>query len=217
MISMKRVVVTGGHGDLAQACAGEFNSAGWIVDAPGRVELDVTNPQVVKTYFEDREVDLLICAAGIVMDRPLMNLSETDWDAVLATHLNGVRNCCRAVLPGWNFRQRGHVVLISSYSALHPPLGQVAYATAKAALLGLTADLAKRHGGAGIRCNAILPGFMETRMTKSVTPARKIQVLADHQLNAFNTVDDTARFIRFLHENLPHTSGQTFQLDSRIF
>ena len=110
----------------------------------------------------------------------------------------------------------GHIVFISSYSALHPPLGQLAYATAKAALLGLTQSLARENGHHGIRVNAVLPGFLETRMTELVSEKRKIEILANHTLGRFNTPVEVAKFIRYLHQDLCHTSGQVFQLDSRI-
>jgi 3-oxoacyl-[acyl-carrier protein] reductase len=52
-------------------------------------------------------------------------------------------------------------------------------------------------------------------MTAGLSDDRRAQVLADHALGKLNTVDAAARFIRFLHAELPHTSGQIFQLDSR--
>jgi 3-oxoacyl-[acyl-carrier protein] reductase len=62
----------------------------------------------------------------------------------------------------------------------------------------------------------VLPGFLETTMTSGVTPMRREQILADHTLGRFNTCAHAAEFIRFLHHQMPHTSGQVFQLDSRI-
>jgi 3-oxoacyl-[acyl-carrier protein] reductase len=112
-------------------------------------------------------------------------------------------------------RSAGHIIFISSQSAIHPPPGQAAYAAAKAALLGLATELACRHGPAGIRINTVLPGFLETRMTAPVSAARKAEVLAGHVLGRFNTCEAVGRFIRFLHQDLPHTSGQVFQLDNR--
>lgn len=58
---------------------------------------------------------------------------------------------------------------------------------------------------------------METRMTETVSNARKAEILADHALRRFNAPAAVAKFIRHLHEDLPHTSGQVFQLDSRVF
>ena len=161
-------------------------------------------------------VDLLVCAAGTIRDLPLARMEESSWDEVFAVNFKGSAACAAAVLPGMIARGRGHIVFISSYSALHPQVGQAAYATAKAALLGLTASLALENGHHGIRVNAILPGFMETNMTSTVSSRRKAEILGDHSLGRFNTPNAVAHFIRYLHEHLPETSGQVFQLDSRL-
>jgi 3-oxoacyl-[acyl-carrier protein] reductase len=176
----------------------------------------MTDSAGIRSFFETRQVDLLICAAGIIRDAVLSRVGETEWDEVLAVNYLGAAACAAAVLPQMMARGSGHIVFISSNSALHPPLGQVSYATAKAALLGLTADLARESGSHGVRVNAILPGFLETGMTQDVSEKRKAVVRQDHLLGRFNTPAAVAKFIRHLHEDLPHTSGQVFQLDSRI-
>ncbi len=209
-------VITGGDGSLATAAATALRDAGWAVHAPGRLALDVTDPDAVARFFAGRSVDLLVCTAGLTRDAPLARTTEEAWDAVWAVNFNGARACAAAVLPGMKERRKGHIVFISSFSAIHPPAGQAAYAAAKAALLGLVSDLAMRHGRDHIRVNAILPGFLETPMTGSLTDARRAAVLEDHVLGRFNTCEQVAGFIRFLHHDLPHTSGQVFQLDSRI-
>lgn len=212
---MKHAVITGGKGGLGTAVAGHLNGHGWTVDAPGSRELDVRDATAVKSFFRERAVDLLICSAGIVRDAPLAKLDEAAWDEVMAVNFTGARLCAEAALPGMISSGGGHIIFVSSFSALRPPVGQAAYATAKAALLGHTTELAARHGGSNIRVNAILPGFLETRMTRGVGEKRRAEILGDHRLGRFNTPEAVAAFIRCLHEELPHTSGQVFQLDSR--
>ena len=212
---MKEVVITGGGGGLGQAVAHVFESPDWKVSAPGSFELDVRDRVAVARYFRDHSPDLLVCAAGMIRDMPLARVTESDWDEILAVNCQGAQACAVAAIAGMVARGGGHIVFISSFSALHPPSGQVAYATAKSALIGLTADLASRHGPSNIRINAVLPGFLETKMTGSVSVKRRSIVLSAHALGRFNTVDVTAKFIRYLHDQLPHTSGQVFQLDSR--
>ena len=112
--------------------------------------------------------------------------------------------------------RRGHIVFISSFSALHPPAGQAAYAAAKAGLIGLSKSLARELGPAGIRVNAILPGFLDTPMTAGLSAERREQVRRDHALGRFNDPEAVAAFLVHLHNHLPHTSGQVFQLDSRV-
>lgn len=201
---------------MGQAIVEVFAAASWNVAAPSHAELDVSNSAAIRSYFDLRPVDLLVCAAGITRDAPLSRLHETAWDEVLTVNYQGAADCAAAVLPRMIGSGSGHVIFISSHSALYPPPGQTAYATAKAALLGLTASLARENGHHGIRINTILPGFLETRMTESVSVKRKAKIQSDHILGRFNTPATVARFIRHLHDDLPHTSGQVFRLDSRI-
>lgn len=211
----EQAVITGGEGDLACALAEELAQHGLQVNAPGRDELNVADAASISAYFGSKQPDLLICNAAITRDRPLACVSETDWDEVMAVNLRGAMACARQAIAAMQGRAGGHVIFLSSFSALHPPIGQAAYATAKAALLGLVSDLAVRHGERNIRINAILPGFLDTRMTAAVTDERRQQVIAHHALGRLNTPDRVAAFIRFLHLELLHTSGQVFHLDSR--
>jgi 3-oxoacyl-[acyl-carrier protein] reductase len=210
------VVITGGAGGLSRAIAEVFRNAGREVRAPDRQELDVTDRDGVAAYFAGFETDLLVCAAGITRDAPLAKLEESAWDETLAVNLHAAARCARGVLKGMRRRKSGHIVFVSSFSALHPPAGQAAYAAAKAGLIGLAKSLAREAGPANVRVNVILPGFLETPMTARVSSARRDEVRADHVLGRFNTPDAVARFLRTLHEDLPHTSGQVFQLDSRV-
>jgi 3-oxoacyl-[acyl-carrier protein] reductase len=216
LLKTQYVVITGGHGSLGRAIAATMQSVQASVAAPSRLELDVRDKTMIHQYFKHRIVDLLVCAAGITRDVPLIRLTESNWNEVWEVNFKGVAMCVNAALPGMLKRKSGHIVLFSSFSALHPPIGQAAYATAKAALLGFMIDLTTRYGSSNIRVNVILPGFLETPMTATVTERRKMEILAAHTLGRFNTCSETAGFIRLLHYDMPHTSGQIFQLDSRV-
>jgi 3-oxoacyl-[acyl-carrier protein] reductase len=212
---MERVVITGGTGGLGTAIASVLGDHGWATDALGRKDLDMKDPHAIACFFDEKPVDLLICAAGITGDAVLARQNPDTWDEVMDVNFGGAEKCARAAASGMISRGRGHIIFLSSYSALHPPVGQSAYATSKAALLGLTADLATRYGPSGLRVNAVLPGFLETPMTAGIEGERRQEILGGHRLGRFNTPGAVAAFIRFLHEELPHTSGQIFQLDSR--
>lgn len=212
---VNHLVITGGRGGLGQAVIHAFQTPDWNACAPTREELDLLDQDAVKAVLASVPVDLLVCAAGTIHDASLAWMNESIWDGVFSVNFTAAAACAAAVLPGMIQRGRGHIIFISSYSALHPPIGQTAYATAKAALLGLTASLAQENGPHGIRVNTILPGFLETRMTSKVSSVRKVEILNDHVLGRFNTPAAVAKFIRFLHDHLPETSGQVFQLDNR--
>lgn len=214
---MPDVVITGGSGGLGSAIAGRLARHSAKVHALSSTDLDVTDPDAVRHWFAGRSVDLLVCAAGVTRDVPIARMGAEDWDRVWNVCCQGARGCAMAALPAMRKHGSGHVIFISSHSALHPPAGQAAYAAAKANLLGLTGDLARRWGSVNIRVNSILPGFLETRMTRNVRDVRRNEVLAEHALGRFNTCERVAAFVDFLHHEMPHTSGQVFQLDSRPF
>lgn len=215
-MSERLAIVTGGTGELGRALVTELSSHDWRVDAPGRSDLDVRDSGAIRSYFIEKNPELLVCAAGITRDALLLKSSGENWDEIWSINFTGAALCADAVIPTMISRGSGHIVFVSSWSALHPPVGQVAYAASKAALLGLTRDLAKTHGPSNIRVNTIVPGFLETRMTSGLSPSRRQEILNDHALGRFNKCVRVASFIRHLHEELPYTSGQVFQLDSRI-
>jgi 3-oxoacyl-[acyl-carrier protein] reductase len=171
----------------------------------------------VEAFFQQipDPIDLLISQAAIVKDGPLVRMTEGDWDDVVDTNLKGAWLIARAFLASLQGRP-GHLIHVGSYSGLSGPSGQANYAAAKAGLIGLTQSLARECGPQGIRVNAILPGFLETRMTEHLTDAQRARFREEHVLGEFNTVHEVAKFVRFLHEDLIHTSGQAFQLDSRV-
>lgn len=213
---LKRVIITGGTGGLGKSISQIFKIAGWEVLALCRDDLDLTDELAVAAFFSEHRCDLLICAAGIIRDQPLIKMDEPTWDEMMEINYTAAKNCALAAVPGMIDNGEGHVIFISSYAANHPSIGQAAYATAKSAILGFTKDMALRHGYNRIRFNAILPGFMETPMTANVSDNRKQEVRDSHVLGEFNTPEVTAGFILFLEERMLHTSGQVFQLDSRV-
>lgn len=208
-------VITGGRGDLATSVAELLRADGYIVETPGRDELDVRDAQTVENWFSNCErIDLLINNAGITGDGLLARQNPEDWGDVIDTNLKGAQLCSQHAAVAMMRQRDGHILNIGSYSALHPPAGQTAYAASKAGLIGLTKSYAKELGKRNIRCNCILPGFLETKMTAGVTEAAREAALARHSLGRFNTVEAAAGFIVFLARS-EHISGQVFQLDSR--
>lgn len=213
---MKRVVITGGTGGLGTAIAREFAGNGWEVIALGSKDLDLSEDDGVRRFFDAAACDLLVCCAGMIRDVPLPRMEEGEWDDVFAVNFQAAARCAAAAVPGMLAKGCGHVVFVSSYAALHPAVGQAAYATAKAALHGLASGLAESYGRAGLRFNVVMPGFLETPMTGAVSGKRREVIRAAHCMGEFNTPEAAAGFVRLLEEKLPFTSGQVFSLDSRL-
>lgn len=214
-MSSPAVIITGGRGDLARALAGHFANAGARVHCPGRDELDVRSLDSVTDYFSRFErIEVLVNNAGITGDALFAKFDEASWNEVLDTNLKGAFLCSRAAAKRMIRQRHGQIVQMGSYSSIHPPIGQTAYAASKAGLIGLTKSLAKELGPRNVRVNCVLPGFLETRMTAGLSEEAKSAALSRHALGRFNTPEEAARFIHFL-TTLNHVSGQIFQLDSR--
>lgn len=210
-------LITGGEGDLAKAIQKQLIAQGYQVLAPGKQALDVTSDESVKNYLKDiRPVDLLVCNAGITGDRLFLQMSAEDFANVESVNLSGAWRVARAVLKNMSQREKGHMVFIGSFAAGSGAIGQTAYAAAKAGLISLTQSLAREYGKKGIRANCVLPGFLETKMTQALSTQQQENFKAAHVLGRFNDTASVARFIAFLDQDLPHTSGQVFNLDSRI-
>ncbi|RBP42630.1 NAD(P)-dependent dehydrogenase (short-subunit alcohol dehydrogenase family) [Roseimicrobium gellanilyticum] len=210
-------LVTGGEGDLGKAITTALRSHPYAVHAPGRRELDVSDRVSITKWFDGQpSVDLVVHCAGVLRDRRLPNMEEEDFDTVLDVNLKGAFQVSQAALKTMARKRCGHIIFIGSNSARWGNAGQANYAAAKAGIIGLTHSLAKEYGGRNIRVNCILPGLLETKMTAHLSEEIKQNVRDAHSLRRFNTCEAVARFVAFLDRDLPHTSGQVFQLDSRV-
>ena len=112
------------------------------------------------------KLDILVNCAGILRDRMIFNMSEEEWDAVVAVHLKGHFCTIRPASALMRQQKGGRIINFSSGSALGAP-GQPNYAAAKAGILGLTYSCANALKKYGVTCNAILPGAA-TRMTDTI-------------------------------------------------
>jgi NAD(P)-dependent dehydrogenase (short-subunit alcohol dehydrogenase family) len=117
-------------------------------------------------------IDIVVNVAGILRDRMIFNMSEEEWDAVSAVHLNGTFNTVKHAAARFRQQRSGRFINFSSVSAFGSP-GQPNYGAAKYGILGLTAVLANSMNRYGVTSNAILP-YAATRMIDSTPRAAKV-------------------------------------------
>lgn len=168
------------------------------------IQADISNPAEAKRMVSTAEkelgrIDGLVNNAGIMPSSPLAEMTDTEWNSVLATNLSAPFYCSRAAIPGMVARGSGSIVMISSR------LGQVGwpelahYSAAKAGLLGLTKSMAREFGSTGIRVNAVAPGFTITDMTRDIVNTESGQRrLAELPAPRFPEPDDVAAAVVFL-------------------
>lgn len=136
------------------------------VDVADADEVDAAVRRVAETFGR---IDVLVNNAGITGSAeagPLHTTPVAEWDRVFAVNVRGVFLCTRAVLPVMLRQRAGHVITVASAAGLVAFPGRCAYTASKGAALMLTKSVAVDYAAAGIRANAVCPGFVQTPMTQ---------------------------------------------------
>ena len=147
--------------------------------------------QIIRTALNEYgQLDILCNVAGILRDRMIFNMTEPEWDAVIAVHLKGTFNTSKYASIHWRQERKGDYRLINftSVSGLSGSPGQPNYAAAKLGIVGLTYSCANALGRYGVTSNAISPGAA-TRMGDTIPPDRRRQLNSAQQQAA----EDRAR------------------------
>lgn len=139
-----------GSGGSACAFVGSVTESGVIEQAVAKM---------VKTWGA---VDFLFNNAGLELILPLLETSESDWDAVLSTNLKGTYLATKAVLPAMLGRGTGVIINNASDAGLRGIKLSAAYSSSKSAIIHLTRSVALDYAAQGIRCNCICPGCIRT-------------------------------------------------------
>jgi 3-oxoacyl-[acyl-carrier protein] reductase len=161
-------------------------------------------------------IDILVNNAGIRLDGLMLNMKESDWKDVMSTNLDSLFYCCKNVGKIMVVRKRGVIVNISSLSGVSGRAAQTNYAASKAGMIGLTKSLALELARWNIRVNAVIPGMIETDMTKDLDP-QIIQSL-NIPLGRLGTPDDIAQSALFLASEMSsYITGATIAVNGGVY
>jgi 2-dehydro-3-deoxy-L-rhamnonate dehydrogenase (NAD+) len=195
------VVIADIDGAQAADAVRQFEQTGSRASA---AEVDVADRQSVERMIEQvltrhGQIDVLVNNAGIAGRAvPIVDVTDEDWHAMIATDLTSVFLCCRAVLPHMLARKRGAIVNVASIAGKEGNANMVPYSTAKAGVIALTKAVAKEVAGAGVRVNAVAPAVIETDILKTLTPAQVEYMKSRIPLGRFGLPEEAAAVIAFL-------------------
>lgn len=184
--------------DAAEAAAQDIRSSGGSTDA---VRADVTNHEAINQVFSNRELDILINAAGIVVRKSLLETSIEEWQRVIDVNLTGYFNVLKAAVPALSSCKSGvgKVVQIASVSAR---LGYAypSYTASKGGVLSMTRQLAAELAPKGIRINSISPGVTETNINRDTLSQNAIRTatIGNTPLARLGQPLDIAKAVLFL-------------------
>ena len=161
-------------------------------------------------------VDVLVNNAGVTKDGLLMRMSDADWDQVLDINLKGAFLFIRAVSrpmmknKGADGASAGGVIVnIASVVGQTGNAGQANYSASKGGLIALTKTVAKELGSRNVRCNAVAPGFIESKMTDVLPEAVKTAYMDAIPLKRFGRADDVAKVVAWLaSDDAAYVTGQ---------
>lgn len=208
-----KVAIVGNNRERGEALLKELGGQGAFYQA------DVASSQQVQAFMKQLlehfgRLDILVNNAGITKDQLLIKMSEQDWEQVLDVNVKSCYNLCHASVRSMMRHRSGKIINISSVVGLTGNAGQVNYAASKAAILGFTKALAKELASRNIQVNCIAPGFIETRMTETLSEAQKEMLMAQIPLGKMGKPIDVAHMALFLASELSnYITGVTIPVD----
>jgi 3-oxoacyl-[acyl-carrier protein] reductase len=222
-MTIRRVLITGSSRGIGQAIALRLAKEGFAITVhcrSGRSEADAVVSQIIgeggqaqvlqfdvcdrascKTILEaDIEQNGayygIVCNAGITSDAAFPALSESDWDSVLDTSLNGFFNVVHPLtMPMLRLKQGGRIVTLASVSGVMGNRGQVNYSAAKAGLIGATKALAVELASRRVTVNCVAPGLIDTSMTDDLPINEALKMVP---MNRVGQPEEVAAAVAFL-------------------
>jgi 3-oxoacyl-[acyl-carrier protein] reductase len=169
---------------------------------------------VAKVLADCGRVDILVNNAGITKDTLLMRMSEADWDAVLNINLKGTFLFTKALTREFVKQRSGRIVNIASVIGLVGNAGQCNYGASKAGVIGLTKSVARELASRSVTCNAVAPGFIETKMTAVLGEDIRKKLMDQIPLRRLGSPEDVANAVHFLaSDQAAYITGQVLTVD----
>ena len=185
--------------------------------------LNVSDSTAVAIFFATVVKDkvnlaVLVNNAGITKDGFLVRMKDEDFDKIIAVNLRGAFVCTREAAKIMSKARKGRIINISSVVGQSGNAGQVNYASAKAALLGLTKSCAKELAARQITVNAVAPGFIETDMTATLTEEVRASYTQNIPLKRMGTAEDVAEAVAFLaSDRASYITGQVLGVNGGMY
>lgn len=229
---MKKVLITGGTRGIGLACVKAFAEAGYDTaviyrtsdvdarmlkekygtvsykcDLSDTLDTDGVLSRILSDFPDG--FDVLVNNAGISQRKLICDITDEDWNKMLAVSLTAPFRLIKRLSPYMIRKGEGRIINVSSVWGEHGASCETHYSAAKAGLIGLTKAIAKELAPSGVLVNCVCPGVIETDMNAELTEEDRNALCEEIPVGRFGTPEEVAKCVLFLAEiSSSYVTGQ---------
>ncbi len=236
----KKILVTGATGGIGGAIVNNFLSLNATVLGTGTnaeklnslkskypnlltEQFDISKHEKIeefidKIYSSMNGLDILVNNAGVTKDNLSLRMKNEEWQKVIDINLTSTFYLCKFAIKKMLKNKFGRVVNITSIVGHTGNIGQVNYSASKAGIVAMSKSLAIEYAKKNITINCVSPGFIQTKMTDSISEQIKSELTSRIPMNRLGTGEDVSNTVAFLSsEASSYITGETIHVNGGMY
>ncbi len=207
------VALSGTRREVLDALAGEFGGRVHVLpcNLSSTEEVEKLVPSAAEAMGQ---LDILVCNAGITRDNLFVQMSDEQWNEVIAVNLTATFRLARAAATLMMRKRFGRIIGITSIVGATGNAGQSNYSAAKAGMIGMFKSVAQEYAKRKVTANCIAPGFIATAMTDALNEKQRAAIMDKVPAARLGTPDDIAAAAVYLaSDEAAYVTGQTLHVN----